>query len=119
MRLEPAANGGGEDADVAIDGQEGSIGVIAGTGRAAVAGAGRVDEHQVGEREPGVGIVDRGRVLARDDGDGEGDAPWADGAEVEEGGSGAGTAVEGERDRAVRSVMGEGGGDDLGGRLNI
>ena len=57
--FEPAADCGGEGLDVAVDGLEGAAGVVVAEG-AAVAGSGGVDEDEVGEGEPGFGVVDSG-----------------------------------------------------------
>ena len=79
--------------------------------RAAPAGADRIDQHQVGEREPGVGIVAqlRGRGVAAVRSEIEN--ARADQAEMQEGGRRAGAAVEHESKRPVRArVFGDVGG---------
>ena len=79
--------------------------LVAGDDGAAVAGAGRVDEHHIGEVEPGVGIrrQDRRRGRARCVA-AHGDDPRADGAGLQPARRHAGAAVEDEGHRPRRVV---------------
>ena len=91
--------------DVGVGGVELLLGFVGGDQGAAEAGADGVDEDEVGEVEPGAGIVGEGggvggtvAFVA------ECDVLGADGAEVEIDGGGAGAAVEGEGDGAGGAV---------------
>src|ERR1041385_1349056 len=65
--LDPLAHEGRKHVDVAVDRPEMLAHVVAGVDEAAVTRADRIDEHQVGEVEPGVGIGnERGRGRRRD-----------------------------------------------------
>ena len=91
--LDPFADEHGERLGVAVDRPEAPATLIAARRNPAVAGAGRIDEHEVGEVEPGLGVGDQPRWL----GYGkvrERQPPRPDGAEVEIGRCGAGAAVE-------------------------
>ena len=74
-----------------------------GLGRPAPAGADRIDQHQIGEGEPGIRVVnqmDVGAVIAA----AEGSDARADQSEVEECGTGAGAAIEYEGQRPSRGI---------------
>jgi len=79
-------------------------------------GARRVDEHDVGDVEQGVGIIDDriGRRAVVDPGAGDGDALGSEGAHHQPDGARTRAAVEQEGDRAVRvaRLLDIGGGDD-------
>ena len=64
VRLDPAAHGDGKRLDIAVDAVERAAHVVAAED-AAIAGAGGIDEDEIGEIEPGVGIVDRHRRCRR------------------------------------------------------
>ncbi len=59
--LDPFAHKGRKHVDIAIDRPELLAHVVTGIDEAAVAGAHRIDEHQIGEVEPGFGIGNNGR----------------------------------------------------------
>ncbi len=91
---------------ILVDAPEGVLALLAARG-AAVARADRIDEHEVAEGEPAVGVVGKlnrahrlGAVLR------EGRNARTDGAEMQEGRGGARAAVEGEGDRAAGAVLG-------------
>jgi len=90
--------------DVALDGIEPLTRLIA-ADHAAVAGAGRIDEHEVGEIEPGLRIGhEGGRCRRTDPGAAERQQPGADGQEVKIGGGSARAAIHRERDRPRRRI---------------
>ena len=65
--LDPLAHEGREHVDVAVDRPELLAHLVAARDEAAVAGADRIDEHQVGEVEPGLGIGHQRRRRRRHD----------------------------------------------------
>ena len=90
--------------------------VIVGLGRPAPAGADRIDQHQIGEGEPGIGIVDEVDLRAiaavgAEFGDARPDQP-----EIEERRCRARPAVEDECDRPRRRTVGLG---DVSGVKNL
>ena len=118
---EPLVDGEGEVLDVRGGGVEEFFAFVVGDEGLGEAGADGVDEDEVGEVEPGAGVVgEGGGVGGGVAGVAEGDVLGADGAEVEEAGGGAGAAVEGEHHGAVVcAVEGIGGVDDFGGGLAV
>ena len=118
---EPLVDGEGEVLDVRGGGEEELFAFVVGDERLGEAGADGVDEDDVGEVEPGAGVVgEGGGVRGAVAGVAEGDVLGADGAEVEEAGGGAGAAVEGEHHGAVVcAVERVGGVDDFGGGLAV
>ena len=119
--LEPGLDEAGDRLGVAVDLVE--VGALGGRLDAGEAGLGRVDEHQVGDVEQGVGVVHNlvglgnfgVHVLRR------GDPARAEGAHVQPGRGRAGAAVEQEdhrpRSLVLQAVAHIGGGDEADRRL--
>ena len=100
--VEPAADRLGEIVDVAFDRPEPAPRIGIAREHARIAGACRVDEHQIGEVEPGLGIRHRlGRRRWRGGVATDRNAPWSDRADIQPGGREARPAIEHERHRAT------------------
>ena len=102
--LQPAAYDLGQRLDVALDRPEAPAQLLAWPREAAVASADRIDEDQVGEVEPGLGVRQdlrgcggQGRVTRH------GQPPGTEGAQVQPGGTRAGATVQ---DEGHRSLVG-------------
>ena len=117
---QPVVDDAREILDVGRGAEEELFAFRFGDAGAAEAGADGVNEDQIGEVEPGAGIVGEhggigGTVALVADGQMLG----ADGAEVEIDAGRAGTAIEGEGDGTIVAFNGVGGDDDLAGSLAV
>ena len=92
--LQPAHDEGRESVDVALDRVKALAHLIA-ANDPAIAGAGRIDEHEIGEIEPGLAVRQQRRRCRRADArTSERQPPRADGEQVEIGRGGAGAAID-------------------------
>ncbi len=111
---EPVVDDAREIFDVGRGAVEELLGFVLGDERAAEAGSDGIDENQIGEVEPGSGIVgERGRIGGAVSFIAGSEMLRADGSEVEEDRRCAGAAVDGEGYGAVCAVDGVGGVNDL------
>ena len=95
VAAQPARDDRRQRVDIAVDRIIAVADVLLGADRAAVAGADRIDEDEVGEVEPGLGIGDDGRRRRRADARAvEGQTPRAEHAEMQIGRRGAGAAID-------------------------
>ena len=91
---------------VLLDAEEGFVRLLGPRGAAAVACGHGIDEHQVREVEPGVGVVrQRDRLQGCGAVGREVDGARPHGAQVQERGGRAGPAIEDERDRAIAGLL--------------
>ena len=115
--VEPVEHHPAQIFDIGLRGVEIALGAGIVLQAAREAGPDRIDEHQIGEIEPAIGIVARHRGIGRRIAlRPELDALGPDRAEIEEGRGGTRAAVEAERHRAAAGGMaghGVGGEDDL------
>ena len=108
----------GEVGDVLVGAVEELLGLVFRDEGAGEAGANGIDEDDIGEVEPGAGIVgEGGRVRGALAFGSKANAFGTDGAKVEVDRSRAGTAVEGEGDGTIWTVHRVGGEDHLTGGL--
>ena len=107
---------------ILLDAEEGPVGFLGAGDAAAIACRDRIDEHQVREAEPGVGVVGEVHGLQRGGAvGGEVHTPRAHGGKVQEGRRRSGPAVEHEGDgtRLGRRLQRIGDVEDMGGHLTL